>query len=142
MRVREVSGSIFDRRVRLVTRMIMAAPRAVCHNTHPDSPKRDRKVWDVRGIEELTINQPIAADIFAFKYLLLYFIFAAVTGLAFIVLQRYQSTLIARFNEELGRTNESLSGLAKKIANIRRRNCIAASSQERRTSRSPQSARN
>ena len=36
--------------------------------------------------------------------------------MAFIALQRYQSTLIARFNEELGRTNEFLSGLAKKIA--------------------------
>ena len=94
----------------------MAAPCVNCHNTHPDSPKRDWKVGDVRGIEEFTINQPIAAHIFAFKYLLLYFTFVAVTGLAFIALQRYQSTLIARFNEELGRTNEFLSGLAKKIA--------------------------
>ena len=115
-RVRDVSGSIFDRRVRLVTPIIMAAPCVNCHNTHPDSPKRDWKVGDVRGIEEFTINQPIAAHIFAFKYLLLYFTFVAVAGLAFIALQRYQSTLIARFNEELGRTNEFLSGLAKKIA--------------------------
>ena len=115
-RVRDVSGSIFDRRVRLVTPIIMAAPCVTCHNTHPDSPKRDWKVGDVRGIEEFTINQPIAAHIFAFKYLLLYFAFVAVAGLAFIALQRYQSTLIARFNEELGRTNEFLSGLAKKIA--------------------------
>ena len=115
-RVRDVSGSIFDRRVRLVTPIIMAAPCVNCHNTHPDSPKRDWKVGDVRGIEEFTINQPIAAHIFAFKYLLLYFTFVALAGLAFIALQRYQSTLIARFNEELGRTNEFLSGLAKKIA--------------------------
>jgi adenylate cyclase len=115
-RVRDVSGSIFDRRVRLVTPIIMAAPCVNCHNTHPDSPKRDWKVGDVRGIEEFTINQPIAAHIFAFKYLLLYFAFVAVTGLAFIALQRNQSTLIARFNEELGRTNEFLSGVAKKIA--------------------------
>lgn len=71
-RVRDVSGSIFDRRVRLVTPIIMAAPCVNCHNTHPDSPKRDWKVGDVRGIEEFTINQPIAAHIFAFKYLLLY----------------------------------------------------------------------
>jgi hypothetical protein len=75
-----------------------------------------RKVGDVRGIEEFTIIQPIAAHIFTFKYLLLYFAFVAITGLAFIALQRYQSTLIASFNKELARTNEFLSGLAKKIA--------------------------
>jgi adenylate cyclase len=115
-RVYEFSGSIFDRRVRLVTPILMAAPCVNCHNSHPDSPKRDWKVGDVRGIEEFTINQPIVAQIFAFKYLLLYFAFVAIAGLAFIGLQRYQSTLIASFNKELARTNEFLSGLAQKIA--------------------------
>jgi adenylate cyclase len=115
-RVYEVSGSIFDRRVRLATPILMAAPCVNCHNRHPDSPKRDWKVGDVRGIEEFTINQPIVAHIFTFKYLLLYFAFVAATGLGFIGLQRHQSTLISRFNRELARTNEFLSGLAKKIA--------------------------
>lgn len=115
-RVYEFSGSIFDRRVRLVTPILMAAPCVNCHNSHPDSPKRDWKIGDVRGIEEFTINQPIVAHIFAFKYLLLYFAFVAIAGLAFIGLQRQQSTLIARFNKELARTNEFLSGLAQKIA--------------------------
>jgi adenylate cyclase len=115
-RVHEVSGSIFDRRVRLVTPIIMGAACVDCHNSHPDSPKRNWKVGDVRGIEEFTINQPIGAHIFAFKYLLLYFAFVAIAGLAFIALQRHQSSVIARFNKELGRTNEFLSALAKKIA--------------------------
>jgi adenylate cyclase len=115
-RVYGVSGSIFDRRVRLATPIIMAAACVSCHNTHPDSPKRDWQVGDVRGIEEFTINQPIAAHIFAFKYLLLYFAFVAAAGLAFIGLQRHQSSMIARFNRELGQSNEFLSGLAKKIA--------------------------
>jgi adenylate cyclase len=115
-RLYDVSGAIFDRRVRLVTPILMAAPCVNCHNSHPDSPKRDWKVGDVRGIEEFIINQPIVTHIFAFKYLLLYFAFVAITGLAFIGLQHYQSTLIARFNKELARTNEFLSGLAQKIA--------------------------
>jgi class 3 adenylate cyclase len=115
-RLYDVSGSIFDRRVRLVTPILMAAPCVNCHNSHPDSPKRDWKVGDVRGIEEFIINQPIVAHIFTFKYLLLYFAFVAITGLAFIGLQHQQSTLIARFNRELARTNEFLSGLAQKIA--------------------------
>ena len=115
-RLYDVSGSIFDRRVRLVTPILMAAPCVNSHNRHPDSPKRDWKVGDVRGIEEFIINQPIVAHIFTFKYLLLYFAFVAITGLAFIGLQHQQSTLIARFNKELARTNEFLSGLAQKIA--------------------------
>jgi adenylate cyclase len=115
-RVYGVSGSVFDRRVRLATPIIMAAPCVSCHNSHPDSPKRDWKVGDVRGIEEFIITQPIAAHIFAFKYLLLYFAFVAVTGLAFIALQHHQSGVIARFNRELGKANEFLSDLAKKIA--------------------------
>ena len=115
-RVYGVSGSIFDRRVRLATPIIMTAACVSCHNTHPDSPKHDWKVGDVRGIEEFIITQPIAAHIFAFKYLLLYFAFVAVTGLAFIALQHHQSGVIARFNRELGKANEFLSDLAKKIA--------------------------
>src|SRR5262249_46088070 len=96
-RVYGVSGSIFDRRVRLATPIIMTAACVSCHNTHPDSPKRDWKVGDVRGIEEFIITQPIAAHIFAFKYLLLYYAFVAITGLAFIALQHHQSGVIARF---------------------------------------------
>ena len=115
-RVSEVSGSIFDRRVRLATPIIMAAACVSCHNSHPDSPKHDWQVGDVRGIEEFIISQPIGSHIFAFKYLLIYFAFVTVTGLAFIALQRHQSSLIARFNKELGQANEFLSSLAKKIA--------------------------
>ena len=115
-RVSEVSGSIFDRRVRLATPIIMAAACVSCHNSHPDSPKHDWQVGDVRGNEDFTISQPIAAHIFAFKYLLLYFAFVAVSGLAFIALQRHQSGVIARFNRELARSNEFLSSLARKIA--------------------------
>ena len=62
-----------------------------CHNTHPESPKRDWKVGDVRGIQEVTITQPIAANIFSFKYLLAYFVLVAAAGLAFIVMQRRQA---------------------------------------------------
>ena len=36
--------------------------------------RRDWKVGDVRGIQEVTITQPIAANLFSFKYLLAYFV--------------------------------------------------------------------
>ena len=115
-RVYDVSGSIFDRSVRLVAPIIMDAACVNCHNAHPQSPKRDWKVGDVRGIEEFTIRQPIAAHIFAFKWLLGYFVLVAAIGLAFIGLQRHQSAVIGRFNRELGRANEFLASVAKKLA--------------------------
>ena len=46
----EVSTSVFNDRVRLVAPVIMGAACVACHNSHPESPKRDWKVGDVRGI--------------------------------------------------------------------------------------------
>src|SRR4249920_391446 len=57
-------------KVRLVAPVVMGAPCVACHNSHPESPKRDWKVGDVRGLQEVTITQPIGTDLFAFKYLL------------------------------------------------------------------------
>ena len=94
----------------------MTAGCVNCHNSHVDSPKQDWKVGEVRGIEEISVSQPIAARIFAFKYLLIYFASVAAIGLAFIALQRYQSALIAQFNGELEKANAFLTNVAKKIA--------------------------
>ena len=51
-------------------RCIMGQACVNCHNSHPQSPKHDWKVGDVRGIQEVTITQAIATNIFSFKYLL------------------------------------------------------------------------
>ena len=63
--------------------VIMGAACVACHNSHPESPKRDWKVGDVRGIQEITISQPIAVNLFSFKYLLAYFVFMAASGISF-----------------------------------------------------------
>jgi adenylate cyclase len=76
----DASSSLFSDQVRLVAPILMGAACVSCHNSHPESPKTDWKVGDVRGIQELTITQPIAANIFSFKYLLAYFILAAASG--------------------------------------------------------------
>ena len=73
-RFTDVSSTVFTGRVRLVAPVIMGAACVNCHNTHPESPKRDWKVGDVRGIQEVIVTQPIAANIFSFKYLLGYFV--------------------------------------------------------------------
>jgi len=84
------SSSLFVDQVRLVAAVIMGAACVNCHNAHPESTKHDWKVGDVRGLQEVTITQPIGGDIFAFKYLLAYFFLVALIGFLFIALQRRQ----------------------------------------------------
>src|SRR6195256_2524647 len=67
----QVSWSLFTDQVRLVTPIIMGQACVTCHNANPDSPKHDWKVGDVRGIQEVTIMQPIATNIGSFKFLIL-----------------------------------------------------------------------
>jgi adenylate cyclase len=64
----------------------------------------------------VTITQPIAANIFSFKYLLIYFVLVAATGLTFILMQRRQATTIRGMNQELETANEFLASLSMKIS--------------------------
>jgi adenylate cyclase len=112
----EVSASALQEGVRLVAPVIMGASCVACHNSHPESPKRDWKVGDVRGIQEIAISQPIVANIFSFKYLLAYFAFMAASGISFIAMQRRQAATIQGMNRELESTNEFLATLSMKIS--------------------------
>ncbi len=114
--VRESSGSLFERSVRIASPVIMGQVCVTCHNSHPDSPKQDWKVGDVRGIQEISIVQPLAANVFSFKYLLLYLVFAGGAGVAFLLLQRWQATLIQGMNRELTEANDFLAAISMKIA--------------------------
>jgi adenylate cyclase len=110
------SNSLFVDRVRWVAPVIMAQTCVSCHNAHPESQKRDWKVGDVRGMQEVTITQPIAGNIFAFNYLLGYFGLVALVGFLFIALQRRQAKVIQGMNSELETANEFLAGLSMKIS--------------------------
>ncbi len=112
----QVSGSIFDRTVRLATPVIMSSPCVSCHNTDPNSPKRDWKVGDVRGIQSLTVHQLIESNIFAFKYLLAYFALAVVLGGVFIAMQHRLGNMIQGLNKDLTTANEFLAGISRKIS--------------------------
>src|SRR5437764_1777129 len=112
----EVSSSLFTDRIRHITPIVMGTTCVSCHNTHPDSPKQDWKVGDVRGIQEITVAQPIAANILSFKYLLIYLGVAGASGLAFIALQWRQAVAIAGMNRELEANNEFLASVSTKIS--------------------------
>ena len=112
----ETTGSVFNRQIRLATPVIMGETCVACHNSHPLSPKTDWQVGDVRGIQEVLIDQSIAANIFSFKYLLIYFFCAATVGLTFAALQWRQAKTIWRMNRELEETNDFLSVISMKIS--------------------------
>lgn len=112
----DYSNSIFNNRIRLISPVLMGSACVSCHNTHPESPKKDWKVGDVRGIQEISIAQPIALNIFSFKYLFIYFSLVAATGVTFIIVQRRQAAVIAGMNEELEATNEFLASLSGKLS--------------------------
>ena len=134
-----------DRRLRLAVRPTGAPDRAghrwaptcvACHNTHPDSPKRDWKVGDVRGIQEITISQPIAAQhLLASSTCWPISSSRPAPGVTFIVLQRRQAAAIAR-HEPRARANQRLPrrGLDEDLAATCRRRSTRASSAARRTS--------
>jgi len=115
--ISDVSWSGLTGRVRLVSPVIMDAATCVgCHNTRPDSPKRDWQLGDVRGIQEVIIATSMAANIFSFKYLLGYFAFMAVLGFGFIVVQRHLIRTIEGMNRRLESTNNVLANVARNIS--------------------------
>jgi adenylate cyclase len=112
----QVTNTIFSDRVRLIAPVVMGQACVNCHNSHPESPKLDWKVGDVRGIQEVSIAQPIGNNILAFKYLLAYFVLIATIGTLFIMLQRRQAAIINGMNVELETANEFLASLSMKIS--------------------------
>jgi adenylate cyclase len=112
----QVTGSPMDRVVRTASPVLMGKVCVACHNTHPLSPKKDWKEGDVRGIQEISITQPIVANIFSFKYLLAYFVLASIAGLTFILLQHRQSVMVRGMNSELAEANDFLAAISMKIA--------------------------
>jgi class 3 adenylate cyclase len=99
--ITSVSWHGFSTRARYVTPIVMGPTCVACHNSDPDSPKRDWKVGDVRGIQELVVTQPLAANIFSFKFLLVYFVVAGLLGVGLILGQYHQKTFLASISEKL-----------------------------------------
>jgi signal transduction histidine kinase/CheY-like chemotaxis protein len=112
----DVSWSGLSGSVRLVAPVTMGAACVACHNTHPDSPKVDWKVGDVRGIQEVIVGASMASNILAFKYLLSYFAFMALLGIGFIVQERRLASEIGGMNRKLEGANEGLAARSRQLA--------------------------
>jgi adenylate cyclase len=115
-RLVDTTWSLTSDSVRLIAPVIMGAACVSCHNSHPESMRRDWKVGDVRGIQEISITQPIAANLFSFKFLLAYFALATICGISFLALQQRQGRQIRQMNHELESNNDFLASLSMKIS--------------------------
>jgi adenylate cyclase len=102
--------------VRLASPIRMTAACVSCHNSHPESPKKDWKVGDVRGIQSVTVTQPLTFASLGFRYLFAYFAVAVAIGIAFIVMQWRQAGQLASVNNELKEANNFLATVSLKIA--------------------------
>ncbi len=114
--VMETSGNLWDQRVTLATPVIMGGACVGCHNTHAESPKTDWNVGDVRGIQTISVHQPVALNILSFKYLLAYLLVAGSAGLFFAILQFRLAGRFSTLNEELSANNAFLAGVSLKIS--------------------------
>jgi signal transduction histidine kinase/CheY-like chemotaxis protein len=112
----ETSWSALSGNVRLVAPVMMGRSCVACHNSHPDSPKKDWKVGDVRGIQEVIVGASMAANILVFKYLLSYFGFMALLGLGYIVQERRLAVEIGGMNQRLEGANDVLAAQAHQLA--------------------------
>ena len=115
-RYSDVTWSTNSNRVRVITPVLMGSTCVKCHNSHPQSPKRDWKVGDVRGIQEISITQPIVTSLATFKFLPAYFVFMALAGALFIALQQRQSRALAMLNRKLEGANGFLESISEKIS--------------------------
>lgn len=112
----EATEGSWSQTVRIAAPIRMTAPCVACHNTHPDSPKRDWKVGDVRGIQSVSVAQPLTLDSLGFRYLFAYFAVAVAMGITFVVMQRRQSRQLVALNGELKEANNFLATVSLKIA--------------------------
>lgn len=112
----DTEGIRWDHALTLATPVVMSQSCVNCHNSHVLSPKTDWKVGDIRGLQTITVHQPIAFNILAFKWLLGYLFIAGTVGFLFSI---YQFRLAGRFRkmiDELAANNEFLANISAKLS--------------------------
>jgi adenylate cyclase len=110
------NGNLRDRSATLAVPVIMGGACISCHNSHPESPKTDWRVGDVRGIQAITVHQQVALNIWAFKWLLAYMTIAGVIGLLFVIVQFRLARTFQGMNAELEANNSFLADVSLKIS--------------------------
>lgn len=100
---------------RLATPVIMRQACVTCHNAHPDSPKRDWKVGDVRGIQEVTVRGLQAEGFGSLGMLFAYVALVGMTSVAATSVFRRQNRKLENVNLQLLDSSQRESALATRL---------------------------
>lgn len=95
-------------RLRLAIPVVMEATCVACHNSHPDSPRRNWKVGDVRGIQDVSVDLSVSGQADESLGLAAYLLFFTGTGLATFQRYRRNSTALQRTNADLEKSRAGL----------------------------------
>lgn len=113
---KQLSGNGLGRSAyRLATPVIMRKACVTCHNSHPDSPKRDWKVGDIRGIQEVTVRGLQVNSFGQIGSLLGYVSLLGVLSVAAAGVFQHQSKNLKQINTRLTTMNQRESELASRM---------------------------
>jgi PAS domain S-box-containing protein len=100
---------------RLATPVFMRPACVTCHNQHPDSPKRDWKVGDVRGIQEVTVRGIQVNGFGQIGYLVGYVALLGVVSVGAAVTFQRQNKMLLSNNIRLKEGTQREVGLSNKL---------------------------
>ena len=100
---------------RLATPVFMRPACVTCHNQHPDSPKRNWKVGDVRGIQEVTVRGIQVHGFGQIGYLVGYVALLGVVSVGAASTFQRQNKMLSATNMRLNEGNQREVGLSDKL---------------------------
>lgn len=100
---------------RLATPVFMRPACVTCHNQHPDSPKRDWKVGDVRGIQEVTVRGIQVNGFGQLGYLVGYSALLGIVSVGAVATFQSQNKILTSTNRKLNEGNQREVGLSDKL---------------------------
>lgn len=101
---------------RLATPVRMRAACVTCHNAHPDSPKRDWKVNDVRGIQEVSVRGLQAEGFGNISWVIGYAGIVGVVSVATTTVFKRQSNAYSKINRQLVESTQRETELTGRLA--------------------------
>ncbi|MFN7898569.1 MAG: DUF3365 domain-containing protein [Synechococcaceae cyanobacterium] len=101
---------------RLATPVLMRQACVTCHNSHPDSPKRDWKVGDVRGIQAVTVRGLQAEGFGQLSSLMGYVVVVGLISVAATSSFQRQSRQLRRLNRQLQEASQRETGLSSRLS--------------------------
>ena len=100
---------------RVATPVLMRQACVSCHNSHPDSPKRDWKVGDVRGIQEVTVRGLDIKGLGRFGYLMAYMGLVGLVSVGAAAAFQRQASALERINSRLQDSNDRESEMGDQL---------------------------